>query len=72
VSELITATEVGKMLKLHPAHVRDRLSKQSGFPKAMRVGAALRWYREDISDWLVKQSVSPAARRSKRRTACST
>jgi len=65
---LMTADDIAEMLRLNAAHVRDRLTKERGFPAGYRVGGALRWKREDIEDWLESCAVSPTARRAKKQT----
>lgn len=64
MSEYMSAEAIGKLLALHPDHVRDRLSRQRGFPQAFRIGASLRWRSDDVTDWIEKQAISPVARRS--------
>ncbi len=64
--QLMTAEDIGTMLKLNPNHVRDRLTKTAGFPDAFRVSGALRWRESDILDWLESQSVSPKTRQSRK------
>jgi prophage regulatory protein len=67
--EYMTAESIAALLELNPDHVRDRLSRQPGFPDAFRVGGSLRWRRADVDDWIEKQAISPAARRSQKRRA---
>ena len=66
--DLITVRQVAELLQLNEAHVRERLSKQRGFPVAYRFGRVLRWERADILDWIEAQRVSPASRRATRPT----
>lgn len=62
--KFISAEQIAGMLGLHPAHVRDRLSKRRGFPPAYRVGG-LRWKLDEVEDWIERQRVNPAGRRGK-------
>lgn len=63
--KFLDVDDIADMLKLNPDHVRDRLTKQKGFPDAYRVGNVLRWDADDVTEWIKKQAVSPAARRSR-------
>lgn len=63
--KFLDADDIANMLKLNPDHVRDRLTKQRGFPPAYRPGGVLRWKEEDVEDWIERQAVTPAARRSR-------
>ena len=63
----IGVEQIAAMLDLNVDHVRDRLTKRRGFPDAFRVGG-LRWRLDEIEGWIEKQRVTPAVRRSKKRT----
>lgn len=60
----IGAEQIAAMLDLHPAHVRDRLTKRRGFPDAFRVGG-LRWRLDEVEDWIERQRAIKAARISR-------
>lgn len=66
--KLITAEGIAELIGVSPRHVSERLSKQDGFPAAMRLGGLLRWDAIEIEQWIRNQRISPAARRSTRRT----
>ena len=70
--KLLDVDKIAALLDLNPAHVRDRLTKRSDFPAAYRIGGALRWDEDDITDWIISMRVTPAVRRSKKRTPGST
>lgn len=64
----MTADDIADMLRLNAAHVRDRLTKERGFPNAYRIGKSLRWSADEVEDWVKSRAVSPVVRRSKKRT----
>jgi predicted DNA-binding transcriptional regulator AlpA len=66
---LIDRHALADMLGLDADYVRDVLSKSRGFPDAIRLGASLRWRRDEIEQWLESRRVSAAARRNKRKVA---
>lgn len=68
----LTVADVARLVVMTEPYVRDKLSRQRGFPEPYRLGNSLRWKREDIERWIESRKLSPAARRSKRRTAGST
>lgn len=67
--KLLTADEIAEIVGVSSRQVSERLSKQSGFPDAIRIGGVLRWNKTEVEHWISKQRVSPAARRSSRRLA---
>ena len=69
---LLTPEDIARIVGMSPTYVRDKLSKQRGFPPPLRIGKLLRWTREDISVWIESCRLSPAARRSKRPSRGST
>ena len=59
---------IANLLGLNAAHVRDRLTRQRGFPAGFRIGGVLRWRRDEIEDWIEAQRVNRGARRSARQS----
>jgi predicted DNA-binding transcriptional regulator AlpA len=70
--KLLDIPKIAEMLDLNPAHVRDRLTKRADFPAGYRIGGALRWNVDDITEWIESRKVTPNVRRSKKRTLGST
>lgn len=54
---------IASLLGLNAAHVRDRLTRQRGFPTGFRIGGVLRWRKDEIEDWIEAQRVNRGARR---------
>lgn len=52
--ELLTIEDVAERLRVSVDTVRW-LRQEGRFPPAMRVGRHLRWYPEDVADWLEGQ-----------------
>lgn len=71
-SPLMTLDDIASITGTSAKYVRDRLSKQRGFPPPLRIGKFLRWTRDDIDAWLESCRLSRAARQSKRPTPGST
>jgi len=51
VGVLITAQQVGQMLMCSARTVR-RLQAQGAMPRPLKLGALVRWRREDIDRWI--------------------
>ena len=66
--KLLDIAALAALFDLNEAHIRDRLSKRRDFPPAYRIGGALRWKADEIYDWIDARRITPAARRSKKRT----
>jgi len=62
---LLTPEDIARIVGMSPTYVRDRLSKQRGFPPPIRIGKLLRWTREDIERWIESRKLSPTARLSR-------
>lgn len=50
--ELLTATEIAKMIKLSPRHVAERVTHRPDFPSPRRFGHIRRWRKEDVRTWI--------------------
>lgn len=59
----VTAPDIAVRLKLNPKHVRDRLTKRPGFPRAYIFGAARRWDELEVEEWIEAQRQAPDGRR---------
>ena len=70
--KLLDIAALAVLFDLNEQHVRDRLTKRRDFPAAYRIGGALRWKADEIYDWIDARRVTPAARRSKKRSPGST
>jgi len=44
----LTVADVARLVVMTEPYVRDKLSRQRGFPEPYRLGNSLRWKREDI------------------------
>lgn len=62
---LLTVADVARLVVMTEPYVRDKLSRQRGFPEPYRIGNSLRWKREDIERWIESRKLSPAARLSR-------
>lgn len=60
----ITHAEIAERLQLHPAHVRDRLTKRPDFPRPYIFGAARRWREDEVEDWIESRRQAPDGRRT--------
>ncbi len=58
-SRLMTATEVGALLRCSERHVRD-LAQSRYMPAAIRLGGTLRWSRAAILAWIDAGCPRPA------------
>ena len=55
--ELLTTTELAKMLRLHPRSVR-KLAKEGSIPQGFRVGTARkRWDKAEVEQFLQNSKV---------------
>ena len=62
---MLTAKDVGKLLKVAPRVVSERYAYMPGFPKALRLPSpkgqgVRRWKAEDIETWIHTQIRSAA------------
>jgi prophage regulatory protein len=62
---LIDATEVAKLLKVSARHVY-RMEDTGAIPKAIRIGAAMRWSFDEIKKWIAAGCPSAAKSKSQR------
>lgn len=67
--KLIDCKAIAEMTGLHPAHIRDRLSKRPDFPRAYVIGSVRRWDEEEVLEWLQKCRQAPDGRRRRRQAA---
>ena len=61
----LTVADVARLVVMTEPYVRDKLSRQRGFPEPYRLGNSLRWKREDIERWIESRKLSPTARLSR-------
>jgi predicted DNA-binding transcriptional regulator AlpA len=66
---LLDVHAIAALLQMNHAHVRDRVTRQRGFPPPYRIGNSLRWDSDEVAHWLESRRVSPVARRVRRREA---
>ena len=52
--ELLTDYEVAKKLKIGKSTVRDQMKKDPSFPKPKKLGAATRWRKGEIIEYMYK------------------
>ena len=59
---LIDVNEVAKLLKVSARHVY-RMEEAGAIPKAIRIGAAVRWSFDEITNWIAAEC--PSAKQQK-------
>lgn len=58
---LMTVTDIAGALRLNPAHVRDRLVHEAGFPRpVINRPRCRRWSRNSIERWLSNEAAKSA------------
>ncbi|MDF2861389.1 MAG: hypothetical protein K0S02_1661 [Achromobacter mucicolens] len=62
----VSHNDIAERLRLNPAHVRDRLTKRSDFPRPFLFGGARRWKEEEVLDWIESSRLPPDGRRHRR------
>lgn len=67
--DLMSLKQVAEVLRLHPEHVRARLTRRADFPRPLRLGGALRFDRAEIIDWIAAQRQPVDGRTLKRKSA---
>jgi predicted DNA-binding transcriptional regulator AlpA len=51
----IQAEDIAQELGFSVRHVKDRITKEPGFPKPLKIGRKRFWLREEFQQWLLKQ-----------------
>lgn len=53
--EKIEAEDIAQELGYSVRHVKERITKEPGFPKPLKIGRKRFWMRDEFQGWLLKQ-----------------
>ena len=51
----VSAEDIANKTKFTVRHVKERLTKQPGFPKAIKIGRNREWFEKEFEQWYLAQ-----------------